>query len=88
MALEQRGVPTVAVITNVYVQLARRTGATQGYPYINIAETPFPIPLVSPTELRARAEAMIATVVDGLTLPPAELERRLKGAQQTRPRSA
>jgi len=43
-----------------------------------IVETPEPIHDLGPDELRIRAETMITSVIDGLTLPPAELERRLK----------
>ena len=61
--------------------------STQGCPCIVIAETPNPIRQLDPDALRARAEAMIATVIDGLTLPPAEIERRLKdvAGQQIHP---
>ena len=43
-----------------------------------VAETPNPIRDLSPAALRERVEAMLPTIVDGLTLPPAEIERRLK----------
>lgn len=43
-----------------------------------VAETPNPIRDLSPAALRGRVEAMLPTIVDGLTLPPAEIERRLK----------
>ena len=52
--------------------------STQGCPYLIIAETPNPIRQLEPEALRVRAEAMIDTVIDGLTLPPEEIERRLK----------
>ena len=66
------------VATDTFTKFARRMASTQGCPYIMIAETPNPIRQLDPEALRARAEAMIATVIDGLTLPPAEIERRLK----------
>lgn len=61
--------------------------STQGCPYLIIAETPNPIRQLEPEALRVRAEAMIDTVIEGLTLPPAEIERRLKdvAAQQIHP---
>ncbi len=43
-----------------------------------IAETPNPIRQLEPEALRPRAEAMIQTIIDGLTLPPAQLQARLK----------
>jgi hypothetical protein len=52
--------------------------STQGCPYVVIAETPNPIRQLEPDALRQRAEAMLQTVIDGLTLPPAEIQRRMK----------
>jgi len=75
------------VATDTFTRFARRMASTQGCPCIVIAETPNPIRQLDPDALRARAEAMIATVIDGLTLPPAEIERRLKdvAGQQIHP---
>jgi hypothetical protein len=75
------------VATDTFTKFARRMAATQGCPCIVIAETPNPIRQLELEALRARAEAMIATVIDGLTLPPAEIERRLKdiAGQQIHP---
>ena len=66
------------VATDTFTKFARRMASTQDCPHIVIAETPNPIRQLEPAELRARADAMIATVIDGLTLPPAEIERRIK----------
>lgn len=66
------------IATDTFTRFARRMASTQGCPYLSIAETPNPIRQLEPQALRVRAEAMIATVIDGLTLPPAEIERRLK----------
>jgi hypothetical protein len=66
------------VATDTFTQFARRMAATQGCPYIIVAETPNPIRQLEPEVLRTRAEAMIGTVIEGLTLPPAEIERRMK----------
>jgi hypothetical protein len=52
--------------------------STQGWPYVIIAETENPIRQLEPEALRVRAEAMIGTVIEGLTLPPAQIESRLK----------
>jgi len=52
--------------------------STQGFPYVVIAETPNPIRQLEPEALRPRAEAMIQNVIDGLTLPPAELQARMQ----------
>ncbi|MBI3938718.1 MAG: hypothetical protein HY323_17240 [Betaproteobacteria bacterium] len=75
------------VATDTFAVFARRMAATQGYPCIVVADTPNPIRQLEPKVLRARAEAMIATVIDGLTLPAEEIERRLReiATQQIRP---
>ena len=66
------------IATDTFTRFARRMASTQGCPYLIIAETPNPIRQLEPDALRVRAEGMIATVIDGLTLPPAEIERRLR----------
>ena len=75
------------VATDTFTQFGRRMAATQGCPYVVIAETSNPVRGLDPASLRARAEAMLPTIVDGFTLPPAEIERRIKAAaqQQARP---
>ena len=66
------------VVTDTFAKFARRMASTQGWPYVIIAETENPIRQLEPQALRRRAEAMIDTVIEGLTLPPAEIESRLK----------
>jgi hypothetical protein len=75
------------IATDTFSRFGRRMAATQGYPYVVIAETPNPIRQLDEAAIRARAEAMLATVVDGLTLAPAEIERRLADVvrEQIRP---
>jgi hypothetical protein len=74
------------VATDTFSEFGRRMAASQGCPYAVIAETPNPVRGLDPASLRARAEAMLPTIVDGLTLPPAEIERRVKAAAKQRPR--
>jgi len=66
------------VVTDTFAKFARRMASTQGWPYVIIAETENPIRQLEPEALRARAESMIGVVIEGLTLPPAEIEARLK----------
>jgi hypothetical protein len=66
------------VVTDTFAKFARRMAATQGRPCVIIAETENPIRQLEPEALRARAAAMIDVVIEGLTLPPAEIESRLK----------
>jgi len=67
------------VVTDMFSKFARRMSSTQGFPYVIIAETPNPIRQLEPEALRPRAEAMIQTVIDGLTLPGTELQARMRG---------
>ena len=66
------------VVTDTFAKFARRMASTQGWPYVIIAETANPIRQLEPEALRVRAEAMMNVVVEGLTLPPSEIESRLK----------
>ena len=67
------------IVTDTFAQFGRRMASAEGCPYVVIADTPNPIRQLETDALRKRAMAMIPTIVDGLTLPPAELERRLSG---------
>ena len=62
----------------MFAKFGRRMSSTQGFPYVIIAETPNPIRQLEPEALRPRAEAMLQTIIDGLTLPGVELQKRLK----------
>ena len=75
------------ITTHTFTSFARRLAATQGCPYVLIAETPNPIRQLDEATLRQRAEAMLDTIVFGLTQPPAAIQRRLEAiaAQQIRP---
>ena len=84
--MERHGIPTVIVATDTFVQFVRRMAGTQGCPHVAIAETPNPVRGLDPEALRARVEAMMPAVVDGLTLQPAELERVAREASNARPR--
>jgi hypothetical protein len=66
------------VVTDMFAKFARRMSSTQGFPYVVIAETPNPIRQLEPEALRPRAQAMIQNIIDGLTLPPAELQVRMR----------
>jgi hypothetical protein len=68
----------VILATDTFVQFVRRMASTQGCPYVAIADTPNPVRGLDPEALRVRVEAMMPAVIAGLTLPPAELEARIK----------
>ena len=74
------------VTTDTFTQFGRRMATTQGCPFVVIAETPNPVRGLDPAALRARVEAMLPAIVDGLTLPPAEIERRIRAAARGQPR--
>ena len=74
------------ITTDTFTQFGRRMATTQGCPYVVIAETPNPVRGLDPASLRARVEAMMGVIVDGLTLPPTEIERRIKAAAHGQPR--
>jgi hypothetical protein len=66
------------IVTDMFAKFARRMSSTQGFPYVIIAQTPNPIRQLEPEALRPRAEAMLQTIIDGLTLPGTELQARMK----------
>jgi hypothetical protein len=66
------------IVTDMFAKFGRRMSSTQGFPYVIIAETPNPIRQLEAEALRPRAEAMLQTIIDGLTLPGAELQARMK----------
>ena len=76
--MERHGIPTVILATDTFVQFVRRMATTQGCPYVAIADTPNPVRGLDPEALRVRVEAMMPAVIAGLTLPPAELEARIR----------
>jgi hypothetical protein len=66
------------ITTETFTSFARRMAATQGCPYVVIAETPNPIRQLEDEALRQRAEAMLDTIIAGLTQPAAVIQRRLQ----------
>jgi hypothetical protein len=86
--LEKRGIPTVMITTNTFTNFARRIAATQGCPYVVIAETPNPIRQLDEATLRQRAEAMLDTIIFGLTQSPAAIQRHIErsASEQIHPR--
>jgi len=66
------------IVTDMFSKFGRRMSSTQGFPYVIIAETPNPIRQLEPEALRIRAEAMLPTIIEGLTVPGPELQARMK----------
>src|SRR5262249_4748994 len=77
MAIEQQGVPTVAVHTDVFARLARSVAHVNGMPTTRQAFVPQPVVGRSPAELRAYIEGdapvngrpFMREVIEGLTRP-------------------
>ena len=67
------------ITTNTFTHFARRLAATQGCPYVVIAETPNPIRQLDAATLRQRAEAMLDTIIFGLTQSPAAIQQSIEG---------
>ncbi len=76
------------ITTDTFTNFARRLAATQGCPYVVIAETPNPIRQLDDLTLQARAQAMIDTIIEGFTQPPEVIRRRMQeiAVQQIRPK--
>jgi hypothetical protein len=68
------------IATDTFASFAKRLAGTQGCPHVTVAVTPNPIRQLEHGALRERAVAMLPTVIEGLTLPASELERRSKAS--------
>jgi hypothetical protein len=66
------------ITTHTFTNFARRLAATKGCPYVVIAETPNPIRQLEPASLRQRAEAMLDTIIFGLTQSPTAIQHSIE----------
>jgi hypothetical protein len=66
------------ITTHTFTNFARRLAATKGCPYVVIAETPNPIRQLEQASLRRRAEAMLDTIIFGLTQSPTAIQRSIE----------
>jgi hypothetical protein len=66
------------ITTHTFTNFARRLAATKGFPYVVIAETPNPIRQLEHAPLRQRAEAMLDTIIFGLTQSPTAIQHSLE----------
>jgi hypothetical protein len=65
--LERRGVPAAVICTDQFVESAKAQAAICGNPQYPFAVVTHPIGSLTPTELRARAEAALPQVLAILT---------------------
>ena len=75
------------ITTDTFTTFARRLAATQGFPYVVIADTPNPIRQLDEVTLQKRVQGMIDTIIEGLTQPADVIQRRNQkiAAEQIRP---
>ena len=75
------------ITTETFTNFARRLAATKGCPEVMIAETPNPLRQLDEASLQQRAEAMLGTIIAGLTQSPEALQHRQRqaAAEQIRP---
>lgn len=65
--LERAGVPAVSVCTDAFVVPARAMAGVLGHPDFQFVTIPHPIASLSPAEIEANVQAVIADVVRILT---------------------
>lgn len=69
MELERRGIPTVTVCSHLFRRLGDLERRSLGLPDLPIAVTPHPIGGLPADAVTAKAEALLDTVIAGLTGP-------------------
>jgi hypothetical protein len=61
--LEQRGVPAVAIVTDVFRATGEAMATSWGMPGYRFVETPHPIANLTDKELDERADALVAPII-------------------------
>jgi hypothetical protein len=69
IVLERAGVPAVSVCTDAFVVPARAMAGVLGHPDFKFVTIPHPIASLSPAEIDATVERVVADVVRILTRP-------------------
>ncbi len=67
MELEQRGIPTVTVCSHLFQRLGDVERRSLGMPDLPMAVTAHPIGGLQPPAVQAKADALLDTVIAGLT---------------------
>ena len=67
MELERRGIPTVTVCSHLFQRLGDLERRSLGQPELPLAVTPHPIGGLAPAAVTAKADALLDTIVAGLT---------------------
>ena len=63
------------IATDTFTNFGRRQASLKKQPHVVIAETPNPIRQLDEGDLRQRAEAMLDTIVWGLTAPAETIQK-------------
>ena len=76
------------IATDTFTNFGRRQASLKKQPHVVIAETPNPIRQLDQGDLRQRAEAMLDTIVWGLTAPAEIIQEhnQVIAAQTVRPK--
>lgn len=83
--LEEKGIPTVTVVSAAFAPLARVVCEGIGYPWLPLVVVPHPVGDRDETLVRRRGEEIAAECVRVLTTPAADLEREYAGKQYPLP---
>ena len=67
MELERRGIPTVTVCSHLFQRLGDLERRSLGHPDLPLAVTPHPIGGLAAAAVTAKADALLDTIVAGLT---------------------
>jgi hypothetical protein len=94
MALEEAGVPTVAIHTHVFARLVRSVAKAQGMPTTRQAFVPQPVVDKTPAQLRSYIDGndpiskrpFMQEIVEGLTRPLEEADRQGLSFERSTPR--
>jgi hypothetical protein len=77
--METRGIPTVTICTNEFLQLGQSEAENLGMPSLPIAVVPHPLGGQKAEAIRQKAEATLDQVVMILTTPEAALMQQMLG---------
>jgi hypothetical protein len=77
--LEQQGVPTVAIVTEVFHETGRAMAEAWGLPGFRFVEMPHPIANLDGEALDERADRLVEPVLELLTLGRERLDRPAGG---------
>lgn len=67
MGLEQRGIPTVTVVTSVFTSLAEEQARVLGVPDLSVVVVGHPVATLSADEVAAMADRAYDQIVSSLT---------------------